>query len=79
MARSKDIAGVAIAAAVKAVGVAPGLAVSDAQLEAVWKAAMNALFTHDASNALVAPGTMNIINPETGSPVPVTGVGGPIT
>ena len=71
MPRSKDACGAAIAAAVKALGVAPGTEVSDDQLAGVWKAAMDELFKHDLANATV---TVDV----TGSVTSGAGAGGAV-
>ena len=75
MPRSKDVAGVAIAAAVKAVAIEPGAPVTDAQLEAVWKAAMDKLFAHDAANAVITTDVNGTVTTGPGSGGTVIGTG----
>jgi hypothetical protein len=75
MALDGDAMGTAAAAAVKAAAPAPGTPMSDAQLEAVWKAACGAIVAHLKSNGVITPDTFQIINPENSAPVSVTGTG----
>lgn len=75
MPRSNDTAGTAIAAAVKAVAIKAGSPVTDNQLEAVWKAAMGALFTHDAANATITTEVTGQVISGPGSGGNVTGAG----
>lgn len=76
MALSFPLTGVAIAAAVKAQAaiIGTGTPVTDAQLEEVWKKAIEQLYADFAANADVAAGGFT-----DGMSLPVTGVGGPIT
>lgn len=79
MALNKTRWGDNIAAAVKAIGITDQAKITDEQLKLIWRAMAQESMVELAANAVVAPGTMNIINPETSAPVPVTGNGGPIT
>lgn len=76
MALSFTVTGAQIAAAIKAQAalIGTGAPVTDAQLEAVWKAAIEKLYEDFANNAEVDPGSF-----VDGMMLPVTGTGGPVT
>ena len=67
-----------VADRIKALRPPAGTPVTDAQLEAIW-AAVKEEDTAQLGKSSVASGAFQIINPETSSPVPVTGIGGPVT
>lgn len=76
MALNHTTTGTAIAAAIKALAAAipAGTTVTDAQLQAIWQAAVQKVYLDLAAGAEVAPGSF-----KDGMSLPVTGTGGPIT
>lgn len=68
-----------IAAAVQALNVQDNAKITTNQLQLLWRAIAGENITEITGFAKVAPGTFQIINPETNSPVPVTGEASPIT
>jgi hypothetical protein len=68
-----------IAAAVLALNVQDNAKITDMQLKLLWRAVAGENITEISGFAKVAPGSFQIINPETNTPVPVTGIGEPIT
>lgn len=76
MPRSASICAAAVQSAAQtaaAANVVPGTPITSAQQEAIWQAIINAMFQHDASNAVVAPGTFS------NGGGAVAGLGGPIS
>lgn len=67
-----------IAAAIQSVKPDDNAKVTNQQLIDIWTA-VKEQDTAQLAKADVAPNSFNIINPETSSPVPVTGIGGPVT
>lgn len=64
-----------IAAAILALNVQDNAQVSYTQLQLLWRAVSGENITEIVGFAKVSPGTFNIIDPQTGNPVPVTGIG----
>lgn len=68
-----------IAAAIKALNTQDNQKITDMQLQILWRTICGENITEITGFAKVGPGSFQIINPETNTPVPVTGIGEPIT
>lgn len=64
-----------VAAAILALNVQDNGKITTNQLQLLWRAVAGENITEIVGFAKVAPGTFQIINPETNTPVPVTGIG----